>query len=331
VRRLLWILLTVLTVVLVALVAQNGGAIPGLSTTDMPSLVLKVGAVVFVGALALAMFREQFSRAIESALIWVVVALLLAISYAYRYELHEVADRVMAEVVPSHGGEPDPGDLAGARRRRPFRAEGAAQWRAHHMILDTGASSVLLTQEDAKAVGLPIEVLAYTVNIDTANGRTRAAAVTLDRVLVGGIEERSIAALIAQPGQLRTSLLGMTFLNRLESWEVRGERLVMRATRKPRHSSSFCSAFLRRHAALVAGIHVFGTDRKTWMAGTGPAMTNERSGPRLGSAWHPICMSDSVFRPSQRVPERQRMARCAGVIQLSRCLSKIEAPALTLS
>ena len=49
---------------------------------------------------------------------------------------------------------------------------------------------------------------------------------TLDRLAVGGIVERAVPALIAQPGQLRTSLLGMSFLNRLESWEVRGDRLM---------------------------------------------------------------------------------------------------------
>ena len=94
------------------------------------------------------------------------------------------------------------------------------------MVLDTGASAVVLTQEAAKAAGLPLEVLSYNVNVDTANGRTRAAAVTLDRIAVGEIVERSVPALIAQPGQLRVSLLGMSFLNRLESWEVRGDKLV---------------------------------------------------------------------------------------------------------
>jgi aspartyl protease family protein len=68
----------------------------------------------------------------------------------------------------------------------------------------------------------------YSVNVETANGRTRAAPVTLDRVTIGSITERSVAALIAQPGALRTNLLGMSFLNRLQSWEVRGDRLVMR-------------------------------------------------------------------------------------------------------
>jgi aspartyl protease family protein len=96
------------------------------------------------------------------------------------------------------------------------------------MVLDTGATSVVLTQEAAKAAGLPLEVLAYTVNVDTANGRARAAPVTLDRVAIGGIIERAVPALIAQPGQLRTNLLGMSYLNRLESWEVRGDKLMMR-------------------------------------------------------------------------------------------------------
>jgi aspartyl protease family protein len=96
------------------------------------------------------------------------------------------------------------------------------------MVLDTGASSVVLTQEAAKAAGLPLEVLNYSVQVDTANGRGRAAPVTLDRLSIGNITERSVPALIAQPGQLRTNLLGMSFLNRLESWEVRGDKLLMR-------------------------------------------------------------------------------------------------------
>jgi aspartyl protease family protein len=71
-------------------------------------------------------------------------------------------------------------------------------------------------------------VLTYTVSVETANGRTRAAPVTLDRLAVGDIVERAVPALIAQPGQLRVNLLGMSFLNRLESWEVRGDKLMLR-------------------------------------------------------------------------------------------------------
>jgi aspartyl protease family protein len=96
------------------------------------------------------------------------------------------------------------------------------------MVLDTGATSVVLTQDAARAAGLPVEVLTYTVAIDTANGRARAAPVTLDRIAIGGIVERAVPALIVPQEQLRTSLLGMSFLSRLQSWEVRGERLLIR-------------------------------------------------------------------------------------------------------
>jgi len=71
-------------------------------------------------------------------------------------------------------------------------------------------------------------VLNYTVNIDTANGRTRAAPVTLDRIAIGGLTERSVEALVVQPGQLKMSLLGMSYLNRLQSFEVSGDRVVLK-------------------------------------------------------------------------------------------------------
>jgi clan AA aspartic protease (TIGR02281 family) len=96
-------------------------------------------------------------------------------------------------------------------------------------VIDTGASAVILTQDAAKAARLPLDHLTYLVDIETANGPTHAAAVTLDWLTVGGITERSVSALVAQPGHLNTSLLGMSFLNRLESWEVHGDRLTMRS------------------------------------------------------------------------------------------------------
>jgi aspartyl protease family protein len=96
------------------------------------------------------------------------------------------------------------------------------------MVLDTGASSVVLTQEAARAAGLPLEILNYSVNVETANGRARAAPVMLDRVSIGTITERSVPALVAQGAALRSNLLGMSFLNRLQSWEVRGDKLLLR-------------------------------------------------------------------------------------------------------
>jgi aspartyl protease family protein len=227
-HRLFWLLLIGIVIAILIIVAQRGeGRIGPLSTDDFGSLAYKLAILVFLGAAVLTMFRERFSQAVTAALLWVVVGLVLVIGYSYRYELGNIADRVMSELIPghviSHGrtvevARTNAGDFDISARINGIRVP---------MVLDTGASSVVLTQQDAKAAGLPLEILNYTVSIDTANGRTRAAQVTLDRLAVGGLEERSVEALIVQPGQLRTSLLGMSFLNRLQSWQVSGDRLIM--------------------------------------------------------------------------------------------------------
>jgi clan AA aspartic protease (TIGR02281 family) len=95
------------------------------------------------------------------------------------------------------------------------------------MVIDTGATSVVLTWETAKAIGLPLEMLEYDVDLETAGGHTRAARLTLDRLAIGKLVERSVPALVVPRGQMKTNLLGMSFLDRLESWEVRADRLML--------------------------------------------------------------------------------------------------------
>ncbi len=228
-QRLLWVFLIGVLIALLVPIAQHGEAtFGGMSTNDFGSFAYKIAILVFLAGAVMTLFRERFTQAITAALLWVVVGLLLVIGYSYRFELNGVADRVLAELMPghviSHGrtvevARTSTGDFAISAQINGARVP---------MVLDTGASSVVLTQDDAKAAGLPLEVLNYTVSIDTANGRTRAAPVTLERVTIGSLEERSVEALVVQPGQLRTSLLGMSFLNRLQSWQVSGDRLVLK-------------------------------------------------------------------------------------------------------
>ena len=95
------------------------------------------------------------------------------------------------------------------------------------MVIDTGATSVVLTWETAKAIGLPLEMLEYDVDVETAGGHTKAARLTLDRLSVGHLVEKSIPALGVPRGQRKTNLLGMSFLDRLESWGVQADRLKL--------------------------------------------------------------------------------------------------------
>jgi aspartyl protease family protein len=229
VRLPLWLLLILLGGALLLLVIRHdAGTIAGLETGDFASLAYKIALLIFVGGAVLALFRNRIAEAFQAALFWVVVALVLAVGYTYRHDLRDIGDRVLAELMPGRAATRGSVVEIARGRGNEFQVTTQVNGARIAMVLDTGASAVVLTQEAAKAAGLPIEVLSYDVSVDTANGRTRAASVTLDRVTVGTIVERRVPALIAQPGQLKTSLLGMSFLTRLASWEVRGDRLVMR-------------------------------------------------------------------------------------------------------
>ena len=228
-RRLTWSLVLGVALSLAALIASNDqDAIANLLRHDISSIVLKVVIVLFAGGLVLILLRERLSKALEPTLFWGVVGLVLVVAYSYRYELHHIDNRVLAELIPgravTHGRTVEivrghGGDFAVAAHINGARVP---------MVLDTGASSVVLTRDAARAAGLPIEVLNYSVNVETANGHTHAAPVTLDRLAIGGLTERSVPALVAQGGGLKNNLLGMSFLNRLESWEVRGDKLRLR-------------------------------------------------------------------------------------------------------
>ena len=228
-RRLLLLLLVLgLLLGLVIVAARNHGGAGALDDQDIASLIVKIGALVLVGGAVLTMFRSNFSKSVEYLLIWVVIGLMLVLGYTYRFDLKDIGDRVMAELMPGRAASKGRVVELARGNAGDFQISTEVNGKPVPMVLDTGASTVVLTNEAAKAAGLPLEMIKYTVNVDTANGRTRAASVTLDRIAVGGIVERSVPALVAQPGQLKSNLLGMTFLNRLQSWEVRGDRLVMR-------------------------------------------------------------------------------------------------------
>ena len=229
-RRLLYALLIGILLALAVMVARHDrDTINGLSAGDLGMLAYHLALIVFIGGAVLVLFRERFSQAFEAALFWVVAGFVLVFAYTYRGELRETGDRVLAELIPGRAAQRADRTVEIVRGRGgDFQVAALVNGTRVAMALDTGASAVVLTQDAAKAAGLPLDLLTYTVQVDTANGRARAASITLDRLAVGGIIERSVPALVAQPGQLRTSLLGMSFLNRLESWEVRGDKLMMR-------------------------------------------------------------------------------------------------------
>tara|TARA_R110002073_G_scaffold2303_6_gene15753 strand:+ start:3812 stop:4342 length:531 start_codon:yes stop_codon:yes gene_type:complete len=94
-------------------------------------------------------------------------------------------------------------------------------------MVDTGASTVAITFRDAQRIGLKPEDLDFKWEIRTAGGVVHGAAVTLDKIRIGRVEVENVEAMILREG-LEQSLLGMTFLGELYSYEFRKSQLVIR-------------------------------------------------------------------------------------------------------
>ena len=91
-------------------------------------------------------------------------------------------------------------------------------------IVDTGATDIVLTREDAAALGFAGDDLSFLGTARTANGLVRTAQVRLEGVHIGDHQHRDIRALVNE-GELHVSLLGMTFLSRFARIEMTGDRL----------------------------------------------------------------------------------------------------------
>jgi aspartyl protease family protein len=174
--------------------------------------------------------RPNIGRALASAVTWAALMIALTGLYAYRFEFSDLADRVIAELNPTEplvgqGGEVIIAQRLGGEFVIPAKVNNVPA----SFLFDTGASTVVIRAQDAKKMGLDIAALDYDVRVTTANGAAMAAETRLDELSVGPIVLRNVRALIARPGALSENLLGMSFLERLQSYAVERGRLVLKA------------------------------------------------------------------------------------------------------
>lgn len=114
-----------------------------------------------------------------------------------------------------------------ARSDGHFYAPVRLNGREIEAVVDTGATSVALSYEDAMAAGIYVGEADFTLKTLTANGVARAAPVMIDRIELDGITVRDVRATVAEPGRLHITLLGMSFLGKLARFEMRGRSLIL--------------------------------------------------------------------------------------------------------
>jgi aspartyl protease family protein len=128
-----------------------------------------------------------------------------------------------AEVVAHHASTAEVAKASDGH----FWAEAEVNGREVRFLVDTGATDVALTADDARRLGVNLSSLTFDRSVSTAAGPSKAALVDLDYVSVAGARVDHVSALVLENG-LSTSLLGMTYLGRLSKFEATQNALILR-------------------------------------------------------------------------------------------------------
>lgn len=218
------------------LVALSGAAsVAGWPAFEAAALLLYGAGALWLTCWAAERARPSWRDAAGALVMWAVFVASLTGLYLNRDAamdgLRTLAEEIAVPPSPAATVTAE-GEVTFTRRRGGmFTVAAEVNGRGQSFMFDTGASAVVLTPASARELGFRDGDLRFRVPVWTANGSMLAAPVTLDRLAIGPIVLTRVPALVAGPGLLRENLLGQSALDRLDSYEVRGNRLVLRAGR----------------------------------------------------------------------------------------------------
>jgi len=231
-----WIVLALLIIAGATLLLRDGGTL--LSDFGAGEIISLLVGLLLVAFYLYGLFTEDRTRpmqAVRHVLVWLAIGFALVAGYSYREELSAVVSRVGGELTPSGRivsvETNEEGERAVRVRRRldgHFAVRANINGQAMTLMVDTGASSVVLKPADAARAGVDLDKLSYTVAVSTANGMAYAAATRLRSIAIGPLVVHDVDALVAKPGSVKENLLGMSFLRRLRSYEFAKDYLTLR-------------------------------------------------------------------------------------------------------
>jgi len=229
----LTILLGILAAGLVFLILNHdSGRTFGIVNDDFGRLVT-LGAIAAMIGTGVVQSRQHIGQSLRQFGIWVLIILVLVSGYLYRTDLQSFGNRLAGGLIPGRAAVFTDNEgiqevvlhkVLNGHFETPVTVNGGTV----QMLVDTGASRVALSYEDAQTLGLNPAGLAYTQTVLTANGQARAAPVTLSEVSIGPIVRNDIKAMVAEQGKLDQSLLGMSFLSTLDFLQMQTDELRLR-------------------------------------------------------------------------------------------------------
>lgn len=169
------------------------------------------------------------SETARHSVLWLCIVAIGIFAYTSKGEIRSLYQSVRGNFYPSVALSSTQGEVQFRRAwDGHYRVETRINGVRKRMLIDTGASMVLLPYEVVERLGLDPEDLNFTTPVTTANGKSTVAPVMLDSIRIGSIEVFDVPAAIAHPGKLKMGLLGMSFLDKLEETSFRGDRLYLR-------------------------------------------------------------------------------------------------------
>ena len=220
-------LVLLLLAMLSFLLLDNPGESFGLRDDQFGELVYFGALLAALGGGLLVQYRGRFSDAVRHIAMWLGIALAVLIFYTYKSTFEAMAWRVAGTLVPSIEVRGESVRL-NADANGQFSTTVRVNGKPVYMLVDTGATDVVLSYQDAEMLGIDVSSLHFSVTVDTANGSTKAAHFKLNTIEVGALRANNVSTLISQRGRLRQSLLGMSFIRRVGGFELRGDQLVLK-------------------------------------------------------------------------------------------------------
>jgi aspartyl protease family protein len=191
-------------------------------------LIFLIALLTLVASGLLVGRRVGLSTAIKAILFWVGLGLVLLLLYSYRAEFTHMWERVVGELDPSQGISEDAGSMRfNAAADGHFYVRGQADGHGIDFLVDTGASTTVLSREDAEAAGIRVAELRFDRAVETANGRVRAALAVVESLEVAG--KRFVREpVFVLDNASRISVLGLSTLRKFRSYEITGDTLILR-------------------------------------------------------------------------------------------------------